>query len=270
MANDHPRGEFLRRVVVGAATVGAAGFPLITTAKRTPTEADTSKLYQAAKKEGTVVWWTSEYTQNVCENIRTAFKAKYPGIEVSLLRQTTQILNSRVLQDLKAGISEVDLFGTTDEAHYAGLKKLGALAAHVPPDINKLPQQFQVLDSDQQYHLGSLGFVVLNYNPKKVVPPPQKWNDLLDQRWKGQVSLGHPAYSGYVALWAVTMSDRYGWDSYFRRLEANRPKIGRSIFEVVADIVSGESQIACGTDKSAYEKKAAGNQIDVQFPQDEV
>src|ERR1700682_1434673 len=83
-----------------------------------PVEKDVSKLYAAAKAEGSGTWWTAHYEQSAAEKMAAAFKAKYPGIEVNLLRQTAQVLNTRLNQDLKAGSTECDLFCSTDEAHY--------------------------------------------------------------------------------------------------------------------------------------------------------
>ncbi len=149
----------------------------------TPAPADVSKLYDAAKKEGTLTWWTAHYEQSAAEKMRDAFKAKYPGIEVDLLRQTAQVINLRLNQELQAGQTTCDVFASTDEAHYPPLKQKGVLASYQPPDIDLIPKDFQNLDPDDQYHLGALGFVVINYRTDKVAAPPKGWQDLLDPQW---------------------------------------------------------------------------------------
>ena len=58
------------------------------------------------------------------------------------------------------------------------------------------------------------------------------WPDLLDPKWKDKISIGHPAFSGYVGTWVVQMRKLYGWD-YFEKLEKNKPQIGRSINDTV-------------------------------------
>src|SRR6202171_2517421 len=58
-----------------------------TTAPVGPVEKDVTQLYAAAKKDGTLTWWTAHYEQSAAEKMSAAFKAKYPGIEVNLLRQ---------------------------------------------------------------------------------------------------------------------------------------------------------------------------------------
>ncbi len=256
-----------RFITLTAAAAAAAGIPRIADArKQAVTDADVSKLYDAAKKEGKVVWWTAHFAQEAAEKIRDAFKAKYPGIEVEFIRQTAQVIYQRLSQDLKAGIRELDVFASTDEAHYVELKKQNVLAEFQPADIDKLPAQFRNLDPDGSYQLGSLAFIIVNYNPAKI-KPAARWTDFADARFKGQITTGHPAFSGYVGNWVVAMNDKYGWD-YFKNLAANNPKINRSINDTVTDILGGERTIGAGPDNLSLFKKATGNSIDIAYPQD--
>jgi iron(III) transport system substrate-binding protein len=264
------RGRFVRGAGALAAGI-ASSAPTIVFAQRRKnqvTDADVSKLYDAAKKEGTLVWWTGHYAQDAAERVRDAFKAKYPGIEVQFIRQTGQVIFQRLTQDLKSGVHEVDVFASTDEAQYPILKRQNALASFVPADIDKIPAQFRQLDPDETYQLGNIALMLFNFNPKKV-PAPKKWDDLLDPKYKDQLSVGHPGFSGYVGNWVLAMNDKYGWDNYFKKFAANNPKIGRSVFDCTTDIVSGERELGPGADSLALEKKAQGNAVAIAFPQDD-
>jgi iron(III) transport system substrate-binding protein len=96
------RSTFLR----AAAAAGAlAGIPRIASAR----DADVGKLYADAKREGTVTWWTAHYAEDAAQKVREAFKRKYPGIEVEVLRQTAQVIYQRAVQDFKAGVPSVDV-----------------------------------------------------------------------------------------------------------------------------------------------------------------
>jgi iron(III) transport system substrate-binding protein len=248
-------------------SAAAAALPRVAEA-RPPgvTDADVSKLYDSAKKEGVVVWWTAHYAEDAAERVRDAFKAKYPGIDVQFIRQTAQVIYQRLSQDLKAGQHELDVFASTDEAHYTVLKKQAALAEFVPADIDKLPPPFRQLDPDNTYQTGAFAFVLFNFNPTKV-KVPRRWPELANADYNGKVTLGHPAFSGYVGNWVVSMNDKYGWD-YFTKLALTQPKINRSIYDTVTDIVSGERQIGAGPDSLSLEKKAAGNAIGIEYPDD--
>ena len=264
------RGKFIRSA--GALGAGAlAGGPTIIFAqprKNQVKASDVDKLYAAAKKEGSVTWWTGHYTQGAAEKVRDAFKAKYPGIDVQLLRQTGQVLFQRLTQDMKSNVREVDVFASTDEAHMTTLKKQNALAQFTPLDIDKIPKQYQHLDPDDYYQLGDIALMGINYNPKKM-PAPRRWQDLLDPRMKDLLTVGHPGFSGYVGNWVVAMEDKYGWDNFFKKFAANNPKIGRSVFDATTDIVSGERSLGPGADSLALEDRAKGNSINVAWPEDD-
>jgi iron(III) transport system substrate-binding protein len=229
---------------------------------------DLDQLYAEAKKEGHLTWWTAHYAQEAADAVQAAFVAKYPGIEVEYIRQTAQVVYQRLNESLKAGTHAVDVFASTDESHYLTLKPQGVLAQYTPVGVDVLPQAYRQIDPDHTYHVGALGFVLLNYNTTKVQKPPQSWNDLLDPQWKEQVTVGHPGFSGFVGNWTVAMLDKYTWD-YFTKLAQNDPKIGRSINDTVTDIVAGERTVGAGPDNYSLSQKAGGNPIDVQFPSDD-
>src|SRR5215468_792551 len=82
---------------VGLGVVGAAlldGCSSAPAASQQPPAAPATEdaLYQAAKQEGKVVWWTAHYAQSAADAVRDAFVAKYPGIEVEFIRQTAQVI----------------------------------------------------------------------------------------------------------------------------------------------------------------------------------
>jgi iron(III) transport system substrate-binding protein len=259
------RREFLQ-LGMGAA-VGAALSPLASSVAMAAPSTDQEKLLAEARKEGKVVWWTAHYALSAAEAVRDAFIAKYPGIQVEFIRQTAQVIYQRLAQNLKVRIREVDVFASTDEAHYLTLKNQGALAAYTPAGISNIPKAFQDIDPDRTYHLGALGLVLINHRAK-LADPPKKWTDLLEDKWQGKITLGHPGFSGYVGNWVVAMWDKYGWD-YFTKLAKNKPKIARSIFDTVTDIVSGERQVGAGPDNNSLESKAKGNPVEILFPSDD-
>jgi iron(III) transport system substrate-binding protein len=255
-------------LLLAACTAPQASAPATGKPAPASTGPDEATLYAAAQKEGSVVWWTAHYAQSAAEVVRDAFVAKYPGIQVDFIRQTAQVVYERVTQSLKAGTHDVDVFASTDESHYPALKSQNALAVYTPLGVDQLPEAFRSIDPDGTYHVGALGFVVINYAPPTVPTPPKKWTDLLDPQWKDKLTVGHPGFSGFVGNWVVAMNDRNGWD-YFTKLAANNPKIGRSINDTVTDIVGKERVVGAGPDNFSLEKKAGGNAIDVQFPEDD-
>jgi iron(III) transport system substrate-binding protein len=250
---------------IGALGVAALDSLGVSPALAAPYEGE-EKLYAEARKEGKVTWWTAHYALSAAEAARDAFVAKYPGVEVQFIRQTAQVVYQRLSQNIKAGVREVDVFCSTDEAHYLTLKRQNVLASYTPPGVAQLAKSFQ-MDPDGTYHPGAIGLVLLNHRPN-LEGRPHKWTDLLDDKWQGKITVGHPGFSGYVGNWVVAIWDKYGWD-YFTKLAKNKPKIGRSINDTVTDIVSGERVVGAGPENLSLERKALGNPIDITFPTDD-
>jgi iron(III) transport system substrate-binding protein len=111
--------------------------------------------------------------------------------------------------------------------------------------------------------------MLLIHNPRKVAPAdaPKAWRDLLDPRWKDQLSVGHPGFSGYVATWVVTMRKLYGWD-YFEKFARNRPQIGRSGNDPVTVLNSGERAVGVGPLGTTLKSADRGNPLAVVYPSD--
>src|SRR5260221_2284315 len=230
-----------------------------------PVEKDLTKLVAAAKTEGTVTWWTAHYEQSAAEKTAAPLNTKYPGTEASLLRQTAQVPNTRLNQDIKAGSPDCDVFCSTDEGHYPPLIKGGYLVQWTPPDLDLLPKQFQNLNPDHYYHLGAIGFVVVNYRTDKVTTPPKDWKEFASSAWRGKTTTGHPGFSGYVGQSVTAMVRTYG-DKYLSDLKATDPKINRSVNDTVTDIKAGERQVGAGPDNYSLASKAQGVPIDIHFP----
>lgn len=248
----------LIRVVCAAAV---AAMPLAA-------HADMKALEAAAKKEGELTWYTAHYTSEAAEELGATFTRMY-GVKVNVVRTTAQVAYQRLTQDIKNGQTNCDVFSSTDIGHYVRLKKQGQLEKYIPEDSSKISEAFRNLDPDGYFHTTSAGFVLITYNTSKVKPEeaPRKWTDLLDPKWKGKISTGHPAFSGYVGTWVLEMKLLYGWD-YFKKLEKNKPQIGRSINDTVTALNAGERQVAAGADGSTLFSAARGNPLAIVYPSD--
>src|ERR1700757_2776999 len=80
------------------------------------------QLYDAAKAEGSVTWYSGILAQPICDTVGKAFSAKYPDIQVNAIKTTSQVAFQRVLQDMKAGQVQSDVFTTIDIGHMVFLK----------------------------------------------------------------------------------------------------------------------------------------------------
>src|SRR5437870_13734485 len=76
------------------------------------------QLYGAAKKEGQLTWYTAHYDQALATKIGNAFAQKYPGVQANVIKATAQVSFQRLLQDIKAGQVQSDVFSSTDVSHF--------------------------------------------------------------------------------------------------------------------------------------------------------
>ena len=115
------------------------------------------------------------------------------------------------------------------------------------PQPSKVLDVYKNYDPDGFYRdLGGHDRHRIQYRQGQGGRRPQNWTDLLDPKWKDNIALGHPGFSGYVGTWALTMRNQYGWE-FFEKLAKNNPRIRRSINDTVTMLNAGESAIAgCG------------------------
>ena len=140
------------------------------------------------------------------------------------------------------------MISSTDVSHYGRMKKDGWLQPYKPKNLPELVDAFRPYnDPDDLFVVTAAGLVLLTYNTSAGgrVGGAEEVDGPADPRWKGKVSIGHPGFSGYVGTWVVQMRKLYGWD-YFKKLELNKPRIGRSINDTVTMLNAKESWVAAG------------------------
>jgi iron(III) transport system substrate-binding protein len=251
-----------RLAVAGLAAISAA--PLSRRAGAEP-----ATIEAAARKEGTLTWYIAQVDAEQAEALGRAFTKQYPGISVTVIRTTGQVAYQRLLLDLKNNAPQCDVFSTTDISHMPALKERNALAHYVPENAAGLLPEFKRLSDDGYYYVTSATNHFLIYNTDKVhaEEAPRSWTDLLDPKWKNQIALPHPAFSGCAGVWALGLRKLYGW-GYFEKLAKNNPRIGRSFADPVTLLNAGECKVAPGPAINAFPAIEKGNPIGIVYPSD--
>jgi iron(III) transport system substrate-binding protein len=254
-----------RSIVVLAAVLG--WLPVVAAAAELSDHE--KQLYAAAKQEGELTWYTGHYDQALATKIGNAFTKKYPGVQTNAIKATAQVTFQRLLQDIKAGQIQSDVFSSTDISHFVYLKQNGNLEKYVPDNEDKIVPALRKLDPDGFYTVTWAGLCAIAYNKDKVKAEaaPQSWPDLADPKWTGQVTVGSPNFSGSVGVWTVAMTTLYGWD-YFTKLNQVKPLIGRSIDDAVTVLNAGERMVAMADPAAIGRSAAKGNPLGIIYPTD--
>jgi iron(III) transport system substrate-binding protein len=246
--------------------VGVAGM-LATRAQAT--QPDLGALEDAARREGGVTWYVAQMSGEAAESMGRRFTQRYPGVTVSVIRTTGQVAYERLQQELKNNTPTCDVFSSTDISQYPALIRRDALARYEPVNASELAAPYRGLGEKGLYYptTGSLQIVI--YNTRTVVGAdiPVRCTDLLDPKFKRRVAVAHPAFSGYFGQWVLAMRRLYGW-SYFEKLAANSPRVGRSGNDPITMLNAGECVVGTGPGSTSTVSAARGNPIGIVYPED--
>lgn len=233
--------------------------------------ADMQALVEAARQEGTLTWYVAQVDTEAAEALGRAFTATYPGIHVDAVRVTGQVVLQRLMMDITNHTPHCDVFSTTDIAHMPALKARGELSPFTPANFAAMKPQLKAQADPGWWYPTDAGRWILIHNPNKVAAgaEPKAWTDLLDPRWKNQICVAHPAFSGGAGIWALAMQQRHGW-GFFEALAKNSPRVSRSTIDTVTLVGTGECMVGPTFAPAAYRSKDKGNPIAITQPSDGV
>ena len=137
-----------RRDVLAAGS--ALALPRSAHARSSPASmtARQKELYELAKKEGEVTWYTAHSNDTTAQALGRDFEAAFPGIKANVVRTTAQVAYQRLTQEQRAGAMQVDVFSSTDIGHYVALKEKNLLEKYVPDNASKVIDVYKDYDPD--------------------------------------------------------------------------------------------------------------------------
>ncbi len=238
----------------GAAPAGAAPF--------TPDPVDMA----AAKREGTVSWYTSTPVETA-QKIARLFEEQ-TGIKVQLFRSGGSAIVRRFLQEAEAGRFAADVITTSDPAASEAMVKKGYFVPFRPKNFDKVPAE--VKHPEGYYiaqRLNAIGIVV---RMDKVAPAdrPKTWTDLTSPRYKGMMVMPDPSFTALQLMVVGTLSRKYGWE-FYQKLRANDTMIVQGHQQVSDTLKRGERVIAAeGLDSYTWGDRREGHPVQTLFPAD--
>jgi iron(III) transport system substrate-binding protein len=211
----------------------------------TPLAAADQALIDAAKKEGEVIWYTTQIINQLAQPMAAAFKKTY-GIEVKYVRTNANELVLRVLNEGKAGRVQADVIDGTSSTPL--LRAEGLIEPYLPESMKRLSSNYH--DKDSYWVATNIYIITPGYNTELVKKgtEPKSFDDLLDPKWKGKlVWNSSPSTSGgpgFIGLVLNEMGPEKGRD-YLKRLSAqNIVGLGVSARQVLDQVIAGEHAVA--------------------------
>ena len=202
-------------------------------------------LIDAAKKEGEVIWYTTQIIAQLVRPVSVAFEKKY-GIKVRSTRANSTELSVKIINESRAGRPQSDVFDGTSTV--VPLKKEGFVLQWLPDPAKAYPAAYK--DPEGYWVANNLFFLTPGFNTA-LVPKgtePRSYQALLDPKWRGKIawstsptSSGGPGFIGTVLTEMGTESGML----YLRELSKQRiANIGSAAREVLDQVIAGEYLLA--------------------------
>jgi iron(III) transport system substrate-binding protein len=250
-----------RSLLKASAALPFAAYATRVVAAAPPAEAITPALIEAAKKEGTVVWYTSADLR-VAEAIGKTFERKY-GVTARVERAGAERLFTRVSQEYAANIYTVDTCNTGDLAMFILWKQQKLLAAYVPEDVAKhIPADYR--DPDGFHAVARSSLCVAAYNPTLVKQDeaPKSFADMLDPKWSGKMVKASPSYSGTIITSTYQLVKALGWP-YIEKLAKQKILQVQSATDTPNKVILGERPVMFdGNEYNVFIAKEGGKSIE--------
>jgi iron(III) transport system substrate-binding protein len=218
----------------------------------------------------TIVIYTAIEDDQIAE-YRKLFEAKYPNINLNIVRDSTGIITARLLAekdnpqaDVVWGLAATSLLVADQE---------GMLEPYAPAGLERVETRFRDPSNPPTWvgiDVWMSAFCVNTIEAEaKGLPIPTSWEDLTDPVYEGSIVMSNPASSGtgFLSVSAILqmMGEEEGW-KYLDALHNNIAQYTHSGSKPCRMAGAGEFPIGISFDFRGISQKQAGEPIEVVFP----
>jgi iron(III) transport system substrate-binding protein len=166
----------------------------------------------AAKKEGSVTWYTSTPVA-AGQYIANEFQKK-TGIKVEMLRTGGQNVIRRFLQEADSGRVVVDVITMSDMSAANAMARRGLLVPFKPVGFDKIIPDAK--DANGNYIAQRLTLVGMIVRTDKIAAAdyPRTWTDLTNSKFRGKLVMADPSFTAIQLVVVATLSQKLGWQFY--------------------------------------------------------
>jgi len=220
----------------------------------------------AQAAEGKLVLYTSQPNTDAQQTI-DAFKAKYPKVEISFVRDGTPRVMAKLRAEFEAGAPQADLLLIADAVTMEGLKE-DRLLAHAKADTSAYPAGIH--DPAKFWFATKLITTGIVYNTKAAMKPTS-WLDLAKPEAKNLVAMPSPLNSGAAMIHTITLTGNLpnGW-GFYEALQKNGALAAGANGDILRQVATGEKLYGMIVDFMPIREKAKGAPVEFVFPSEGV
>jgi iron(III) transport system substrate-binding protein len=217
----------------------------------------------AQNLEGRLLLYTSQPNTDAQQTI-DAFKAKFPRVDASFVRDGTPRVLAKLQAEFQAGQPQPDVLLIADAVTMEQLKKDNRLAAHPSVDISAYPASAH--DPQRVWFSTKLITTGIVYNTRAAMKPAS-WADLLRPEARGQVTMPSPLTSGAALIHAQTLAANLpaGW-GYYEQLQRNGALAAGGNGDILRQVATGEKLYGVIVEFLPIREKARGAPVEFVVP----
>ena len=219
-----------------------------------------------------VTVYTSLETDETVKYLEVA-RRELPDLEINIIRLSTGELGARMLAEKDN--PQADLvwgWAVTDMEQFV---PKGLLVPYKPKGVERLEKRF--VHPEFMYTGIDIYIAAFCVNTKvlqeKGLPMPKGWNDLLDPRFKGLLTMPNPVASGTGFLQIASILQMYGakegkedgWE-FLKKLDKNIAQYIKSGSRPAKMTAAGEFAVGASFDFVVAELKKQGFPVEFVFP----
>lgn len=234
---------FTAMILICASAIGAEAASvesLLAEINKLPPQQRQNRLEEGARREGALLYYSISNADLIGAYIK-GFMNRYPFIKGEFYRGSGNQLVVRSLMEHKLGKLNADVVSVGTE-NVMALKRAGVWARYRSPEAQFYPRdQF---DKDGYFHADSLGLAAIVYNHQLVKKDeaPRGYNDLLDPKWKGNLTIDlepERAMMTWLTVWGEARTREF-----VQKLLANGATVRRGHTLQAQLLCAGEFKVA--------------------------
>jgi len=198
------------------------------------------QVYEAAKKEGKLVWW-DQHTLEVSSRYIEAFKKKYPGVEVEYFNQTADELKTKAVAEARAGRMSFDVIDSGN--NFTAYKDAGIMADNADVILAAGVPASDIYEGSfsPEYTVNGIAY---NPNLVKAEELPKAWEGFLEPQWKGKLAVETRFRSFVYGTPFMGGEDKVA--EFLGKLKEQNPRLTKGDADSNTMLVAGEFPVLVG------------------------